>query len=257
MDNRYLKELLEQIQNGQMTVDAAMHRLKKLPFEDLGYARIDTHRSVRTGVSEVIFCQGKTVEQIQGIIQAISENQDNILATRAGRDIFEGIQKVTENCVYHEMARIVVINPVAEEKVGNIAVVAAGTSDLPVADEAVVTAEVLGNRVTRIYDVGVAGIHRHLRPSVEKRCVGLTARSVCRGNCLMTDGPRPSGCLRQTGQSALGPWRKRRSSPTACRLARPRSWFPQAHLRIWPYCSRILATASPGWLLSKQYRQLR
>lgn len=162
MDNRYLKELLEQIQNGQMTVDAAMHRLKKLPFEDLGYARIDTHRSVRTGVSEVIFCQGKTVEQIQGIIQAISENQDNILATRAGRDIFEGIQKVTENCVYHEMARIVVINPVAEEKVGNIAVVAAGTSDLPVADEAVVTAEVLGNRVTRIYDVGVAGIHRLL-----------------------------------------------------------------------------------------------
>lgn len=162
MDQKHLRDLLEQVRSGRMDPDSALHKLKTLPFEDLGYARIDTHRCVRTGVGEVIFCQGKTVSQIQGIVERISENHANILATRAGREVFEAIREVDVRCEYHEMAKIVVIRPEPVEKSGKIAVVSAGTSDIPVAEEAAVTAEVLGNSVRRIYDVGVAGIHRLL-----------------------------------------------------------------------------------------------
>lgn len=162
MDSKYLKDLLKKVQGGQMGLDAALQQLKKLPFDDLGYAKIDSHRSIRTGVPEVIYCEGKTIQQIQGIVKRISRDHYNILATRASREVFEGIQKVKVECEYHEVPRIVVINPQPVEKVGNIAVVCAGTSDIPVAEEAALTAEVLGNQVTRIYDVGVAGIHRVL-----------------------------------------------------------------------------------------------
>ncbi len=161
MDHKHLRNLLEKVQNGRMNLDEAMLQLKKLPFEDLGYARIDNHRCVRTGVPEVIFCQGKTIAQIQGIVQRISQNHANVLATRAGHEVYEAVREVTE-CEYFEAARIVVIRPEPVEKLGNIALVSAGTSDMPVAEEAAVTAEVLGNRVKRIYDVGVAGIHRLL-----------------------------------------------------------------------------------------------
>ncbi len=157
-----MRNLLELVQNGQMDLDSALHKLRKLPFEDLGYARIDNHRCVRTGVSEVIFCQGKTISQIQGIVRKISEGHSNIMATRADREVFEGVREVVPDCRYHEIARIVVIKPEPAESMGNIAVVSAGTSDMPVAEEAAVTAEVLGNRVNRLYDVGVAGIHRLL-----------------------------------------------------------------------------------------------
>jgi pyridinium-3,5-biscarboxylic acid mononucleotide synthase len=167
MDSEHLRNLLELVQSGQMDLDAAMQRLKKLPFEDLGYARIDNHRCVRTGVPEVIFCQGKTLEQIQGIVKRISENHVNILATRAGREVYEAVGKVVEACEYHEAARIVVVRPEPVERVGKVAVVSAGTSDIPVAEEAAITAEVLGSRVERIYDVGVAGIHRLLSVCTE------------------------------------------------------------------------------------------
>jgi hypothetical protein len=162
MDNKHLMDLLLQFQGGQIDLDAAMNRLKTLPYENLGYARIDNHRCVRTGVSEVIYCEGKTIEQTQGIVQRLSRHHDNILATRASREVYEGIREVTEDCQYHSLARIVVINPREIDRVGNIAVVTAGTSDIPVAEEAAVTAEYLGNRVNRIYDAGVAGIHRIL-----------------------------------------------------------------------------------------------
>lgn len=162
MDNRHLMDLLLQFQGGQIDLDAALNRLKTLPYENLGYARIDNHRCVRTGVSEVIYCEGKTIEQTQGIVQRLSRHHDNILATRANREVYEGIREVTEDCQYHSLARIVVINPREIDRVGNIAVVTAGTSDIPVAEEAAITAEYLGNRVNRIYDAGVAGIHRIL-----------------------------------------------------------------------------------------------
>jgi NCAIR mutase (PurE)-related protein len=162
VNDQALKDLLHLVQNGKIDTEAALKRLKKLPFENLGYARIDNHRCIRNGVPEVIFCQGKTIQQIQGIVQRLSQNHTNILATRASLDVFHGIKAVTPECQYHEEARIVVVRPEPVEQVGNLAVVSAGTSDIPIAEEAAVTAEILGNRVIRLYDVGVAGIHRLL-----------------------------------------------------------------------------------------------
>lgn len=162
MDSRFLKNLLEDVKNDRMDTDAALAQLKKLPYENLGFARIDHHRHIRSGISEVIYCQGKTVPQIQAIVAKISSYNENILATRADADVYAGIRDVIKDCTYHEMARIVVVKPRSGQQVGNIAVVCAGTSDMPVGEEAAVTAEVLGNHVNRIYDVGVAGIHRLL-----------------------------------------------------------------------------------------------
>jgi NCAIR mutase (PurE)-related protein len=162
MDRQQLKLLLKQVRDGQTDLESALDRLKTLPFEDLGYAKIDHHRCVRNGVPEVIYCEGKTIPQIKGIVERISQHHVNILATRANQDVFEGIKEIVPDSEYHGMARIVVVKPRPVEKQGNVAVVCAGTSDLPVAEEAAVTAEVLGNRTNRLYDVGVAGIHRLL-----------------------------------------------------------------------------------------------
>lgn len=162
MDSNFLRNLLKQVQNGTMDLDGAMHALKRLPFENLGYARIDNHRCMRTGVPEVIYCEGKSLPQIQGIVERIACHHSNILATRAGADVYQAVQETQIPCVYHDMARIVVINPAPVEQIGNVTVVSAGTSDIPVAEEAAITAEVLGNQVNRIYDVGVAGLHRLL-----------------------------------------------------------------------------------------------
>ena len=162
MDTQHLMDFLKRVQSGQTDLDTAMDQLRQLPFENIGYARIDNHRCARTGVSEVVYCEGKTIEQTQGIVGRLIPHNDNILATRASREVYEGIRDVTDDCQYHPMARIVVVNPREIDQVGNIAVVTAGTSDIPVAEEAAVTAETLGNRVNRIYDAGVAGIHRIL-----------------------------------------------------------------------------------------------
>ena len=162
MDMEHLKRLLEQVQGGNLDVAAALERLKKLPYDDLDFAKIDHHRCLRTGVPEVIYCQGKTVAHVIGIVRKMSGNYSNIMGTRVDRKMYEGIAKEIKDCRYHEAARIVVFYPSPVEKIGNIAVVCAGTSDIPVAEEACVTAETIGNRVSRIYDVGVAGIHRLL-----------------------------------------------------------------------------------------------
>lgn len=173
MDLKQLRDLLELVQSGRMNLDDAVHRLKKLPFDDLGYAKIDYHRCVRQGVPEVIYCEGKSLAQIEGIVTRISRHHCNILATRASREVYEAIKKTECQCRYHEEARIVIVNPREVEKIGNVAVVSAGTSDTPVAEEAAVTAETLGNSVNRIYDVGVAGIHRLLH-----RCDDLFKANV-------------------------------------------------------------------------------
>lgn len=162
MDYQLLKDLLDRVQNGDVDVKTAMNQLKKLPFVDLGYAKVDFHRHMRSGVPEVIYCQGKTIEQIQGIVTEMAHRHQNILATRVDPEIYNGIKAATPDIQYHEAAKIVVIKPRPVDRVGNIAVVCAGTSDIPVAEEAAVTAEVLGNKVKRIFDVGVAGIHRLL-----------------------------------------------------------------------------------------------
>jgi NCAIR mutase (PurE)-related protein len=163
MDTQALKKLLENVKSGEVSVDSAVSELKKLPFEDIGFAKVDHHRNLRNGYPEVIYCQGKTVEQIKAIVARLMERDNNIMATRAGREVYEGILDLTGDAVYFEAARIVVIKKrdlKPSEKV--IAVVTAGTSDIPVAEEAAVTAETMGNTVNRIYDVGVAGIHRLL-----------------------------------------------------------------------------------------------
>jgi NCAIR mutase (PurE)-related protein len=162
MNKETLKTLLGRVQSGEASIDEALRKIKTLPYEDLGYARVDHHRSIRTGVPEVIYCAGKTTDQITGIASRLAEHHDNILATRAEKEVYERVRLDIPDCEYHEAARIIVVKPRAVETVGNIAMVCAGTSDLPVVEEAAVTASVLGNHVTRLYDVGVAGIHRLL-----------------------------------------------------------------------------------------------
>ena len=161
MEIESLKKLLENVKMGNTSIDEALGQLKKLPFEDLGFAKVDQHRNIRTGYPEVIFCQGKTVDQVKLIVERLMSLNDNIMATRASQEIFDGVIQVAPNAIYHEKARIVVINKkdvVKSDKY--IAVVSAGTSDISVCEEAAVTAETLGNNVVRIYDVGVSGIHR-------------------------------------------------------------------------------------------------
>jgi NCAIR mutase (PurE)-related protein len=163
MDIQRLHLLLCNVRNGSIGVETALEALKELPYHDLGFAKVDTHRHLRMGVPEVIFCQGKTVEQVVKIVERLIQDNQNIIVTRANREIYEGIQESIGQAEYHELARIVVIRPdTHREKIGKIAVVCAGTADIPVAEEAVVVAETLGNFVEKFYDVGVAGIHRLL-----------------------------------------------------------------------------------------------
>lgn len=161
MDPKYLKEILEQVAAGEVLPDHALEKLKTLPYEDLGFANIDEHRNLRTGYPEAIFCQGKTPAQVAAIVEKMMRHNHNIMATRATAEVFDEVKKVAPNAIYHETARIIAVGP--QEKVISdhyIAVVTAGTSDIPVAEEAAITAEIIGNRVERVYDVGVAGIHR-------------------------------------------------------------------------------------------------
>ncbi|KNY26986.1 nickel pincer cofactor biosynthesis protein LarB [Pseudobacteroides cellulosolvens] len=156
-----LKELLKNVKDGQINVDEAVEKLKTLPFEDLGFAKVDHHRNLRNGYPEVVYCEGKTNEQIKAIILKLMEKNNNIMATRAKPEVFEKVKEITEDAVYYESARIIVVKRreiLKSEK--TIAIVTAGTSDIPVAEEAAVTAETMGNSVVRVYDVGVAGIHR-------------------------------------------------------------------------------------------------
>lgn len=161
MRKENLKKILVDIKNGRISIEDALEKLKSLPFSDLGYARIDNHREIRTGYPEVIFCQGKTIEQVKGIFAHIFSTGQNIVGTRANEDMYQAVSEVIPGAQWHSEARI--ISHISEKPRINkfpIAVVTAGTSDIPVAEEAAVTAELLGNRVLRIYDAGVAGIHR-------------------------------------------------------------------------------------------------
>ena len=159
-----LRNLLAQVAAGQLDPEAALDELKTLPFEDLGYAKVDHHRPLRTGFPEVIFCPNKTPEQIVGIIGAMQGKADVILATRATPEVYEAIRTVAPEAVYHEQARIVQIGQPGETQKcpGQCLVITAGTSDIPVAEEAVVTVAAAGCPVERLYDVGVAGLHRLL-----------------------------------------------------------------------------------------------
>ena len=159
-----LKKILEDVKNNELDIDSALEILKDLPYEDLGYAHIDHHRSIRNGYPEVIYCKGKSDEHILGIIDKMNRKNTNILGTRCRKETFEKIINIYPNAEYEEDSQILKIK---NEKIklqgkGKILIITGGTSDIPVADEAYYTAEFFGNEVERLYDVGVAGIHRLL-----------------------------------------------------------------------------------------------
>lgn len=164
MTKKEMERILTAVRSGAMGVGHALEQMQEMPYKDLEYAKVDYHRELRNGFPEVIYSPGKSLEQIQGIVaDMLARTKSNILASRADEQVYAAIRELTEDAVYYKDARSVVVKrqeyPVSEEY---IAVVTAGTSDIPVAEEAAVTAMVMGNAVRRLYDVGVAGIHRLL-----------------------------------------------------------------------------------------------
>ncbi len=158
--------LLQQVKEGELPVEKALEALRRLPYEDLDFARIDHHRRLRKGFPEVIYCPGKTTSQIVAIARQMLQPGSCVLATRANREIFQAIYKMTPRAEYHPQARAVVIPPENPESllppVGSVVLVSAGTADIPVAEEAALVAGLMGSRVERLFDVGVAGLHRLL-----------------------------------------------------------------------------------------------
>jgi NCAIR mutase (PurE)-related protein len=163
MDRAQIEALLNEVRESRTTVPEALDRLRDLPFEDIGFAKLDHHRSLRTGMPEVIFASGKTPAQVARIFERMAKAGGNVLATRVSAECFAAVKAVEPGATYHETARAITLSQLqAPAGKGNVCVVCAGTSDLPVAEEAAVTARLMGNTVELIADVGVAGIHRLL-----------------------------------------------------------------------------------------------
>ena len=163
MNESKLRQLLHGVRTGHLSADRAVKQLKSLAIHDLDFARVDGHRSLRKGFPEVIYCEGKTPAQVVKIAQAILRHNDNLLATRCSKETFRAVKRAFPKAKYHEAARaLTVVRKPLPKRGGTVAVLCAGTTDIPVAEEAVVTADIMGNRVKRYYDVGVAGIHRLL-----------------------------------------------------------------------------------------------
>jgi pyridinium-3,5-biscarboxylic acid mononucleotide synthase len=164
MTPRAILDLLDKVKRKLLAPDDAAHQLRHMPHHDLGFARVDTHRQLRCGFPEVIFCQGKTTRQIRDIAKALLASGGNLLATRAEKSAYTAIRKLDRRAKWHERARCVTVEQEKPEPPpGEILIVTAGTGDIPVAEEARVTCEIMGQRVTALHDVGVAGIHRVLR----------------------------------------------------------------------------------------------
>jgi NCAIR mutase (PurE)-related protein len=168
MNRQQLRALLDDVRAERLTPEAAQDRLlqflRQAPYEDLGFARVDHHRNTRQGFPEVVFGQGKTPEQIAAVAGRLVAAGNSLLVTRTGRDAYEAVLKTVPGATYHESARCITLDAgTSAPGHGTVVIAAAGTADLPVAEEAAITAELMGNRVDRIYDVGVAGLHRLLR----------------------------------------------------------------------------------------------
>lgn len=163
MQAELLRDLLNEVRAGTRTVASALDRLRDLPFENLGYARLDHHRALRTGFPEVVFCEGKRTDQIVEILERLEQKHSLVLATRASREVYSAVVTRISNASYFDEARIIQIGlNGAEPTESTLLVICAGTADVPVAEEAAVTAAALGSRVEKLYDVGVAGVHRLL-----------------------------------------------------------------------------------------------
>ncbi len=176
MNRDSLRQLLEQVKSGRLGVDDGLARLKSLPFEDLSFAKVDHHRDLRCGFPEVIYCEGKTTQQIATIFEANAAGNANVLATRAGPEAYDAVRKKHPAAEYHELARCITLRQSqADKSTSVIAVVSAGTADLPVAEEVRVTAEIMDQTVRTYYDVGVAGIHRLLAHTTEIQDAAVVA----------------------------------------------------------------------------------
>jgi NCAIR mutase (PurE)-related protein len=158
-----MKKLLQDYKAGKVNLKEVLEKIKTLPYEDLDFAKIDTHRAIRKGFPETIFCQGKTIPQILKILETLYKENRNILATKANKKIYNAVKKIYTEVEYNEQAKTIVIKrEKLKTKKGKILIITGGTSDIPVAEEAAVTAELMGNMVEKSYDVGVAGVHRLL-----------------------------------------------------------------------------------------------
>ncbi len=162
MNHESLKTLLGHVRTGKVSIEGAIKRLRTLPYEDLGFASLDHHRSLRQGFPEVVFCEGKTTAQVLGIARSLLKREGPFMATRVDPTTAKALLRLNRKARYHEDGRIVALRDLARPLRGRILIVTAGTSDIPVAEEARVTAEVMGSRVETLYDVGVAGLHRVL-----------------------------------------------------------------------------------------------
>ena len=181
MNAEDIRELVEAVKKGKVSCERAVERLKNLPFEDLGFAKIDHHRSLRQGYPEVIFARGKTPEQVAQIVRGMlrAKSSHNILITRANAKVYAAVRRVAREAKFHELSGAIAIRRGKNVSgKGLIVIVTAGTSDIPVAEEALVTAEMMGNRAEAIYDIGVAGLHRllaHREKLVEARVIIVAA----------------------------------------------------------------------------------
>ena len=179
MNAKDLKSILERVRRGKLTPETALTRLKLLPYEDLGFAKVDTHRQIRRGFPEVIYGEGKTVRQIVAIMGRVAKRRQMVLVTRVGPDVYRKVRDHHRRARYHPVARAITLAASGRRAaVPGVLVLAAGTSDLPVAEEAVLTAEVMGNGVERVYDVGIAGLHRlldHRKKLLEARVIIVVA----------------------------------------------------------------------------------
>ena len=161
MNAKEIEKLLTEVKNGDKSVENALEILKDFPYTDLGFARIDNHREMRTGYPEIIYCAGKSIGQVSEIFRVMAEKENNVMGTRATEEMYEAVRTVSPDAVFFPIARIISLQKAKPEvPASKIAIITAGTSDMPVAEEAAITAELLGNNVLRIYDAGVAGIHR-------------------------------------------------------------------------------------------------
>lgn len=161
MNAKEVEKLLKEVKKGETSIEEALVVLKNFPYTDLGFAKIDHHRELRTGYPEIIYCAGKSVGQVSEIFRVMAEKENNVIGTRANQEMYEAVRSISTDAVYYPMARIISLQKNKPKPVeSRIAIITAGTSDMPVAEEAAITAELLGNNVLRIYDAGVAGIHR-------------------------------------------------------------------------------------------------
>jgi NCAIR mutase (PurE)-related protein len=168
MNKVAIKKILDSVSKGKLNVEDALEQLKTLPYKDLGHTKVDNHRELRRGYPEVVFCEGKTAGQVRNIMEYMASRKVNILGTRANPEKYEAVKKSLQEARYNELARTITVEFEKKKNTKSyVAILTAGTSDIPVAEEAAITAEIFGNRVERFFDVGVAGIHR-LYDNLEK-----------------------------------------------------------------------------------------